>query len=90
MFFKHLAGANLFNKKVVTTPHERVARWTKNVFEPVCQDDHSFMFVIVHLQPISLNNDERQIKGEPLILLLDSMNNLQIDALSLIREGFKK
>jgi len=75
--------------------HLRVKGWTKNVnlFEknmviiPICE--HSHWYLVIAIRPglikIPIGSEERQTKGEPFMIVLDSMGGNKTAAVSNIR-----
>eukprot|EP00092_Neocalanus_flemingeri_P033060 GFUD01035954.1.p1 GENE.GFUD01035954.1~~GFUD01035954.1.p1 ORF type:complete len:1471 (+),score=415.21 GFUD01035954.1:79-4491(+) len=75
--------------------HMRVKGWTKNVnlFEknmviiPICE--HSHWYLVIAIRPglitIPLGSDDRQTKGEPFMIVLDSMGGNKSAAVTNIR-----
>jgi len=76
--------------------YKRVERWTKNidlfakdmVIFPICQDSH--WYIIVAVKPGNIKKpadpEERVTKGEPFLILLDSMGGNQDTAVAVIRQ----
>ena len=75
--------------------HSRVKRWTKsvNLFEkefiifPICEGSHWFLIVAIlpRLATLAPGSAGRRGGGEPQIMLLDSLNRPQADAVADIR-----
>ena len=75
--------------------HARVKTWTKNVnlFEkefiifPICEGSHWFLIVAIlpRLATLAPGSAGRRGGGEPLVLVLDSLNKLQAGAVANIR-----
>ena len=87
MFYKSLTlaraneeqGLSSFSQKM----HSRVKRWTKNVnifdkklvIVPICQQSHWYLIIIIKPGQIIFDAESRQ-NGEPLFLVLDSLESL--------------
>lgn len=84
MFYKSLISARANEEQGFSSSqnmHSRVKRWTKhvNIFNkdivivPICQQSHWYLIIIV--KPGQIDAESRQ-NGEPLFLVLDSLESL--------------
>ena len=87
--FKEEVGLSAIQKK-----HSRVKFWTKNVniFEkkfvliPVCEHSHWYLAIFINPGNISLNLKSRKERGEPLLLILDSLGYGQTKSDVILRQ----
>ena len=95
-FYTRLTSKNGQGSVKMTAAQKRysnVARWTKNVniFEkrllvfPICQHQHWFTIVVVLPSLVTKPREENE-NGEPLLIVLDSLDRQQATAERFIRE----
>ena len=90
--------ANSFEKDTTLNQaqkrHIRVKGWTKNVdlFEknmiiiPICENSHWYLVIVIKPGLIRLDAEQRSVKGEPFVLVLDSMGDNKTTAVRYVRE----
>jgi len=80
--------------------HSRVAGWTKNidlfskdmVVIPICEHDHWYLVVVIRPGLIvnPPKSEERIVKGEPFVIVLDSVGGMKTSAVTNIRQYFRQ
>jgi len=76
--------------------HFRVAGWTKNldlfskdvVIIPICEHSHWYLVVVIKpgLINIPVESEERTVKGEPFVIVLDSLGGSKTSAIANIQQ----